>query len=71
MRKQRGGCAPNIAYTLALLGEHPTMMATVEGSGVANNAYAVVDVHSDGTLVVDGFRKQQNYSLIPAIMHRH
>ena len=29
MRKQRGGCAPNIAYTLALLGEHPTVMATV------------------------------------------
>ncbi len=29
MRKQRGGCAPNIAYSLALLGEHPTVMATV------------------------------------------
>jgi adenosine kinase len=29
MRKQRGGCAPNIAYTLSLLGEHPTIMATV------------------------------------------
>jgi adenosine kinase len=29
MRKQRGGCAPNIAYTLALLGEQPTVMATV------------------------------------------
>jgi adenosine kinase len=29
MRKQRGGCAPNIAYTLSLLGEHPTVMATV------------------------------------------
>ncbi len=29
MRKQRGGCAPNIAYNLALLGEHPTVMATV------------------------------------------
>jgi adenosine kinase len=29
MRKQRGGCAPNIAYTLALLGERPTVMATV------------------------------------------
>jgi adenosine kinase len=29
MRKQRGGCAPNIAYTLALLGERPTIMATV------------------------------------------
>jgi len=29
MRKQRGGCAANIAYTLALLGERPTVMATV------------------------------------------
>jgi adenosine kinase len=29
MRKQRGGCATNIAYTLALLGERPTVMATV------------------------------------------
>lgn len=29
MRKQRGGCAPNIAYNLALLGENPTIMATV------------------------------------------
>lgn len=28
MDKRRGGCAPNIAYTLALLGERPLMMAT-------------------------------------------
>src|SRR5262244_1807114 len=28
MDKRRGGCAPNIAYTLALLGERPTIMAT-------------------------------------------
>ncbi len=28
MDKRRGGCAPNIAYTLALLGERPAMMAT-------------------------------------------
>ena len=27
--KRRGGIAPNIAYTLALLGEHPHIMATV------------------------------------------
>ena len=26
--KRRGGCAPNIAYTLALLGEHPALMGT-------------------------------------------
>ena len=28
MDKRRGGCAPNIAYTLALLGEQPFLMAT-------------------------------------------
>jgi adenosine kinase len=28
MDKRRGGCAPNIAYTLALLGERPMVMAT-------------------------------------------
>ncbi len=28
MDKRRGGCAPNIAYTLALLGERPRIMAT-------------------------------------------
>jgi adenosine kinase len=27
MDKRRGGCAPNIAYTLALLGERPSLMA--------------------------------------------
>jgi adenosine kinase len=29
MSRQRGGIAPNIAYTMALLGEHPSIMATV------------------------------------------
>ncbi len=29
MKRQRGGTAPNIAYNLALLGERPTVMATV------------------------------------------
>jgi adenosine kinase len=29
MSRQRGGIAPNIAYTMALLGEHPRIMATV------------------------------------------
>ena len=28
MDKRRGGCAPNIAYTLALLGERPRLMCT-------------------------------------------
>jgi adenosine kinase len=54
MRKQRGGCAPNIAYSLALLGERPTVMATVgqdfaeyrawlEGAGVDTSAMAIVE----------------------------
>jgi adenosine kinase len=58
MRKQRGGCAPNIAYTLALLGEHPTVMATVgqdfgeyrawlESVGVDTSA--IVEVEDDFT----------------------
>jgi adenosine kinase len=58
MRKQRGGCAPNIAYTLALLGEHPTVMATVgqdfgeyrawlESVGVHTSA--IVEVKDDFT----------------------
>ncbi len=29
MRRERGGCAPNIAYNLALLGERPRVMGTV------------------------------------------
>ncbi len=29
MSRQRGGVAPNIAYNMALLGEHPRLMATV------------------------------------------
>jgi adenosine kinase len=29
MSRQRGGIAPNIAYTMALLGQHPRVMATV------------------------------------------
>ncbi len=29
MSRQRGGVAPNIAFTMALLGERPRVMATV------------------------------------------
>jgi adenosine kinase len=58
MRKQRGGCAPNIAYSLALLGERPTIMATVgqdfgeyrtwlEGVGV--DTAAIVEVEDEFT----------------------
>lgn len=53
MVKQRGGCAPNIAYSLALLGERPVVMATagqdfgeyrswLEEQGVDTSAVKVV-----------------------------
>jgi adenosine kinase len=53
MDKRRGGCAPNIAYTLALLGERPLLMATagedfgeyrtwLEAAGVDTSAVAQV-----------------------------
>jgi adenosine kinase len=58
MRKERGGNATNIAYSLALLGERPTAMATVgkdfgeyrawlEGAGVDTSA--IVEVPDEFT----------------------
>ncbi|MCA9019039.1 MAG: metallophosphoesterase [Planctomycetaceae bacterium] len=38
-----------------------TMVAMVEGSGLANNGYSILDVYEDGSLVLNGFRKQQDY----------
>ncbi len=54
MDKRRGGCAPNIAYTLALLGERPRLMATagqdfgeyrqwLEAAGVDTSLVKVVE----------------------------
>src|SRR4026207_609672 len=54
MDKRRGGCAPNIAYTLALLGERPRLMATagqdfgeyrqwLEAAGVETSLVKIVD----------------------------
>lgn len=54
MDKRRGGCAPNIAYTLALLGERPRLMATagqdfgdyrrwMEGAGIDTSLVRTVD----------------------------
>jgi predicted phosphodiesterase len=42
-----------------------TMMATVDGSGETNNAYALVDILEDHTIVVNGFRRQDKYALTP------
>jgi adenosine kinase len=54
MDKRRGGCAPNIAYTLALLGQRPRLMGTagqdfgeyrewLEAAGVDTRLVKVVD----------------------------
>jgi adenosine kinase len=54
MDKRRGGCAPNIAYTLALLGERPFVMATagedfgeyqrwLEAAGIDTSLVKVID----------------------------
>jgi adenosine kinase len=54
MRKQRGGCAPNIAYTLVLLGETPTIMATVgQDFGEYGSWLAEVGVDTSAILQVD------------------
>jgi adenosine kinase len=53
MDKRRGGCGPNIAYTLALLGERPLLMATagqdfgdyrawMEGAGIDTSLVKIV-----------------------------
>ncbi|QDT95211.1 metallophosphoesterase family protein [Gimesia aquarii] len=38
-----------------------TMVAMVEGSGLQNNGYSTLDLFEDGSLVLNGFRKQQDY----------
>ncbi|MFG0295366.1 MAG: metallophosphoesterase family protein [Maioricimonas sp. JB045] len=38
-----------------------TMVAMVEGSGEESNGYSVMDLHSDGTITIDGFRRQNDY----------
>ena len=55
MDKRRGGCAPNIAYTLALLGERPRLMATA-GQDFGDYRRWLEASHVDTSLVreVDG-----------------
>lgn len=38
-----------------------TLVAMVEGSGLANNGYSTLDLLEDGSLQLNGFRKQQDY----------
>ena len=55
MDKRRGGCAPNIAYTLALLGERPRLMATA-GQDFSDYGRWLEAAHVDTSLVreIDG-----------------
>ncbi|MBN1660133.1 MAG: carbohydrate kinase family protein [Anaerolineae bacterium] len=54
MQRQRGGCAPNIAYSLALLGERPVVMAAVGPDFTEYGAWLKeVGVDTSAILVVD------------------
>ena len=39
-----------------------TLEAMVDGSGAKNSAYAVFDIHADGSMRIDGFRKQKDHA---------
>ena len=53
--RRRGGIAPNIAYTMALLGEKPYIMATVgEDFGEYRAWLESKGIHTDGMKVVPG-----------------
>jgi adenosine kinase len=55
MDKRRGGCAPNIAYTLALLGERPLLMATAgEDFGDYRQWLEAAGVDTSLTKEIDG-----------------
>src|SRR3954470_5969797 len=55
MDKRRGGCAPNIAYTLALLGEQPYLMATAgEDFGEYRQWLTAAGVDTSGVKQIDG-----------------
>ena len=42
-----------------------TLVATIEGSGVENNSYAIVEVQPDLSAVVTGYRKARSETLEP------
>ena len=39
-----------------------TLVAMVEGPGAENSGYSTVDLGEDGTIRVEGFRRQRDYS---------
>ena len=55
MDKRRGGCGPNIAYTIALLGERPYLMATAgQDFGDYKAWMEAVNIDSSLVKVIDG-----------------
>jgi len=55
MDKRRGGCGPNIAYTIALLGERPYLMATAgQDFGDYKAWLEAVNIDTSLVKVVDG-----------------
>jgi adenosine kinase len=55
MDKRRGGCGPNIAYTIALLGERPYLMATAGQDFADYKAWMdAVDIDTTLVKVIDG-----------------
>jgi adenosine kinase len=55
MDKRRGGCAPNISYTLALLGERPLLMATAgEDFGEYRQWLEAAGVDTEHTRQIEG-----------------
>jgi hypothetical protein len=40
-------------------------VAMVEGSGPQNNGYTVMNLTNDGTIRIQGFRKQASYNWSP------
>ena len=75
MDKRRGGCAPNIAYTLALLGERPYLMATagqdfgdyrawLDAAGVDTSLVKQVDGQVHGLVLLQHRSAQQPDRLV-------
>ena len=65
MDKRRGGCAPNIAYTLSLLGERPMLMAT---AGQDFSEYrAWLDAHVPQLLALPGFVSAEVFEVLEPV----
>ena len=47
-----------------------TLVAMVEGSGEANNGYTVMELESNGTIRLTGFRKQKSHTWPAARTHK-